>query len=615
MAILDMIDSPAELRLIRRDLLPGLVAEIREKIIDTCSKTGGHLGGSLGAVELITALHYVFDCPEDKIVFDVGHQAYAHKILTGRASRFETNRQFGGISGFPKMAESEYDAFGVGHASTSISAAYGMACARDIKGGKNKVIAVIGDGALTGGLAYEGLNNAGCSGTDILVILNDNNMFISPRVGAMGSMLTRIFSLGIVKKTEESVVNLLKRLKVVGLEILRIARRIKTILFPGMFFEEMGFSCFGPVDGHDLDRLIFLLGKLKKFKGPVFLHVITKKGKGYKPAEENPASFHGLGAFDKVTGEISPPSKSYSDVFGDVLCELAAKDGKIAAVTAAMPAGTGLLRFAEEFPARFFDCGIAEEHAVTFAAGLASQGIKPVVALYSTFLQRAFDQVIHDVCLQNLNVVFAVDRAGLVGGDGPTHHGNFDISYLRIIPGMTVCAPKDVRELADMLYSALKYGGPVALRYPRAKAEEMSAGCDFTFIEQGKAETLIQGGDVRIAALGSMVYPALLISQELAGAGIKCGVINARFAKPLDVETLTDAAENAKLLVTLEENTSAGGFGSAVMEELPAALLSRVRRIALPDRFITHGSIDELKEASGIDVSSVVKKIKGFMKK
>ncbi|PIV18987.1 MAG: 1-deoxy-D-xylulose-5-phosphate synthase [Elusimicrobia bacterium CG03_land_8_20_14_0_80_50_18] len=615
MAILDMIDSPAELRLIRRDLLPGLVAEIREKIIDTCSKTGGHLGGSLGAVELITALHYVFDCPEDKIVFDVGHQAYAHKILTGRASRFETNRQFGGISGFPKMAESEYDAFGVGHASTSISAAYGMACARDIKGGKNKVIAVIGDGALTGGLAYEGLNNAGCSGTDILVILNDNNMFISPRVGAMGSMLTRIFSLGIVKKTEESVVNLLKRLKVVGLETLRIARRVKTILFPGMFFEEMGFSCFGPVDGHDLDRLIFLLGKLKKFKGPVFLHVITKKGKGYKPAEENPASFHGLGAFDKVTGEISPPSKSYSDVFGDVLCELAAKDGKIAAVTAAMPAGTGLLRFAEEFPARFFDCGIAEEHAVTFAAGLASQGIKPVVALYSTFLQRAFDQVIHDVCLQNLNVVFAVDRAGLVGGDGPTHHGNFDISYLRIIPGMTVCAPKDVRELADMLYSALKYGGPVALRYPRAKAEEMSAGCDFTFIEQGKAETLIQGGDVRIAALGSMVYPALLISQELAGAGIKCGVINARFAKPLDVETLTDAAENAKLLVTLEENTSAGGFGSAVMEELPAALLSRVRRIALPDRFITHGSIDELKEASGIDVSSVVKKIKGFMKK
>ncbi|PIY16633.1 MAG: 1-deoxy-D-xylulose-5-phosphate synthase, partial [Elusimicrobia bacterium CG_4_10_14_3_um_filter_49_12_50_7] len=500
---------------------------------------------------------------------------------------------------------SEYDAFGVGHASTSISAAYGMACARDIKGGKNKVIAVIGDGALTGGLAYEGLNNAGCSGTDILVILNDNNMFISPRVGAMGSMLTRIFSLGIVKKTEESVVNLLKRLKVVGLETLRIARRVKTILFPGMFFEEMGFSCFGPVDGHDLDRLIFLLGKLKKFKGPVFLHVITKKGKGYKPAEENPASFHGLGAFDKVTGEISPPSKSYSDVFGDVLCELAAKDGKIAAVTAAMPAGTGLLRFAEEFPARFFDCGIAEEHAVTFAAGLASQGIKPVVALYSTFLQRAFDQVIHDVCLQNLNVVFAVDRAGLVGGDGPTHHGNFDISYLRIIPGMTVCAPKDVRELADMLYSALKYGGPVALRYPRAKAEEMSAGCDFTFIEQGKAETLIQGGDVRIAALGSMVYPALLISQELAGAGIKCGVINARFAKPLDVETLTDAAENAKLLVTLEENTSAGGFGSAVMEELPTALLSRVRRIALPDRFITHGSIDELKEASGIDVSSV----------
>ncbi|MDO9513363.1 MAG: 1-deoxy-D-xylulose-5-phosphate synthase [Elusimicrobiota bacterium] len=615
MAILDMINSPRELRLIRRDLLPGLMEEIREKIIDTCSKTGGHIGGSLGAVELITALHYVFDCPKDKIIFDVGHQAYAHKILTGRASRFETNRQFGGISGFPKMTESVFDAFGVGHASTSISAAYGMACARDMKGEKNKVIAVIGDGALTGGLAYEGLNNAGCSGKDILVILNDNNMFISPRVGAVGSMLTRIFSLGIVKKTEDSVVNFLKRLKVVGLEILRIARRIKTILFPGMFFEEMGFSCFGPVDGHDLDRLISLLSRIKKFKGPVFLHVITKKGRGYKPAEENPASFHGLGAFDKVSGEIAPSSKSYSDVFGEVLCELAAKDDKIAAITAAMPAGTGLLRFAEQFPERFFDCGIAEEHAVTFAAGLASQGIKPVVALYSTFLQRALDQIIHDVCLQDLSVVFAVDRAGLVGDDGPTHHGNFDISYLRLIPGMTVAAPKDVRELADMLYSALKYGGPVAVRYPRAKAEEMSYGGEFTFIEKGKAQILIPGGDVRIAALGSMVYPALLISQELEGAGIKCGVINARFAKPLDLETLTEAAENAKLLITLEENTAPGGFGSAVLEELPAALLSRVRRIALPDRFITHGAIDELKEASGIDVSSVVKKIKGFMKK
>ena len=609
-----MINSPAELHLIRRDLLPVLVGEIREKIIDTCSKTGGHIGGSLGAVELITALHYVFDCPEDKIIFDVGHQAYVHKILTGRAARFETNRQFGGISGFPKMSESEYDAFGVGHASTSISAAYGMACARDLKGGKNKVIAVIGDGALTGGLAYEGLNNAGCSGRDILVILNDNNMFISPRVGAVGSMLTKIFTLGIVKKTGDSVVNFLKRLKVMGLEILRIARRIKTILFPGMFFEEMGFSCFGPVDGHDLDSLIALLGKLKKFKGPVFLHVITKKGKGYKPAEENPASFHGLGAFNRLTGEIPESSKSYSDVFGEVLCELAAKDKDIAAITAAMPAGTGLLKFSEKFPERFFDCGIAEEHAVTFAAGLATQGIKPVVALYSTFLQRSIDQLIHDVCLQNLPVVFAVDRAGIVGADGPTHHGNFDISYLRMIPGMTVAAPKDAKELGNMLYSAFKYGCPVAVRYPRAKAEEMSAG-DFSFIEQGKAEILIPGGDVCIAAIGSMVYPALLTSQELAGAGIKCGVINARFAKPLDIDTLTAAAESAKLLVTLEENTVLGGFGSAVLEEMAPSLRGRVRRIAISDRFIEHGSIAELKKGAGLDVASLVKKIKGFMKK
>ncbi|MEA2082215.1 MAG: 1-deoxy-D-xylulose-5-phosphate synthase [Elusimicrobiota bacterium] len=615
MAVLDMIDSPGELHLIRRDLLPVLVGEIREKIIDTCSKTGGHIGGSLGAVELITALHYVFDCPKDKIIFDVGHQAYAHKILTGRAARFETNRQFGGISGFPKIAESEYDAFGVGHASTSISAAYGMACARDLKGRKNKVIAVIGDGALTGGLAYEGLNNAGCSGRDMLVILNDNNMFISPRVGAVGSMLTRIFTLGLVQRTQESVVNFLKRLKVVGLEMLRIARRLKTILFPGMFFEEMGFSCFGPVDGHDLDRLIFLLGKIKKIKGPVFLHVITKKGKGYKPAEENPAAFHGLGAFNALTGEIPESSKSYSDVFGETLCRLAEKDKDITAITAAMPAGTGLLKFAEKFPERFFDCGIAEEHAVTFAAGLATQGIKPVVALYSTFLQRTLDQIIHDVCLQNLSVVFAVDRAGIVGDDGPTHHGNFDISYLRMVPGMTVAAPKDAKELGDMLYSALQYGCPAAVRYPRAKAEEMSIDGDFKYIEQGKAEILVPGGNVCIAALGSMVYPALLISRELEGAGIKCGVINARFAKPLDTETLTAAAESAKILVTLEENTVLGGFGSAVLEELEPSLRGRVRRIAIPDRFVTHGSIAKLKEVAGIDVPSAVKKIKGFMKK
>ncbi|MBA3065418.1 1-deoxy-D-xylulose-5-phosphate synthase, partial [bacterium] len=610
MAVMDMINSPRELHLIRRDLLPALVGEIREKIIDTCSKTGGHIGGSLGAVELITALHYVFNCPEDKIVFDVGHQAYAHKILTGRFKSFETNRQFGGISGFPKMSESEYDAFGVGHASTSISAAYGMACARDIKGGKNKVIAVIGDGALTGGLAYEGLNNAGCSGRDILVILNDNNMFISPRVGAVGSMLTKIFSLGIVKKTEESVVNFLKRLKMVGLEILRIARRIKTILSPGMFFEEMGFSCFGPVDGHDLDRLIALLGKIKEFKGPVFLHVITKKGKGYKIAEENPSSFHGVGAFDKLTGEIPESSKSYSDVFGEVLCELAAKDNKIAAVTSAMPEGTGLLKFAEKFPERFFDCGIAEEHAVTFAAGLASQGLKPVVAIYSTFLQRSFDQIIHDVCLQNLPVIFAVDRAGIVGADGPPHHGNFDISYLRMIPGIIISAPKDAHELRDMLYSAFEYHAPTAVRYPRATAEDMRFGKDFTFLAPGKAEILISGGDVCIAALGSMVYPALLASQELQGAGIKCGVINARFAKPIDIETLTAAAKSAKLLVTLEENTVIGGFGSAVLEEIEPSLRARVRNIAIPDRFITHGSIAELKEEAGIDAVSVVKKIK-----
>jgi len=609
-----MIKSPRELQLIKSELLPVLVREIRAKIISVCSKTGGHLSGSLGAVELITALHYVFNCPEDKIVFDVGHQAYAHKILTGRYRQFSTLRQFGGISGFPKISESKYDAFGAGHASTAISAAFGMACARDIKGEDNKVIAIIGDGSLTGGLAYEGLNNAGGSKKNVLVILNDNAMFISPRIGAMGKLLTRLFTLGVIKKAEDKLVDFLKSVKLLGLDYLKIARRIKMLFSPKMLFEEMGFSCFGPVDGHNLKNLIFIFSKMKKFKGPVFLHVVTKKGKGYSPAEREPSKFHGLGGFDIESGATKPRSKTYSDVLGETLCELASQDRRVVAVTAAMTEGTGLVSFAEKFPDRFFDCGIAEEHAVTFAAGLASQGVKPVVVIYSTFLQRSFDQITHDVCLQNLPVVFAVDRAGLVGEDGPTHHGNFDISYLRVIPNMIVAAPKDENEMRNMLYSALEYKSPVAVRYPRGAVPGAGLNENFDFIPAGKGAELKKGRDVCLIAIGSMVYPSLLVANQLDSQGIKCGVVDARFAKPVDAELLNETALAARLIVTVEENTFCGGFGAAVMEEIKPQFRSKVRIISLPDRFVTYGSIEQLKKDAGIDVQSIYGRVMEFLK-
>ncbi|MFH1352243.1 MAG: 1-deoxy-D-xylulose-5-phosphate synthase [bacterium] len=613
MTVIEMIKSPRELHLIKSELLPVLVREIRAKIISVCSETGGHLGGSLGAVELITALHYVFNCPEDKIVFDVGHQAYAHKILTGRYGQFTTLRQFGGISGFPKISESPYDAFGTGHASTAISAAFGMACARDIKGEDNKVIAVIGDGSLTGGLAYEGLNNMGSSEKNVLVILNDNAMFISPRVGAVGKLLTKLFTLGVIKKAEDTLVNFLKRVKILGLDFLKIARRIKVIFSPKMLFEEMGFSCFGPVDGHNLENLIFIFSKIKNFKGPVFLHVVTKKGKGYSPAEQEPSMFHGLGGFDIESGATSPSRKTYSDVFGETLCEIASHDKNVVAVTAAMTEGTGLVPFAEKFPDRFFDCGIAEEHAVTFAAGLASQGLKPVVAIYSTFLQRSFDQIVHDVCLQNLPVVFAVDRAGLVGEDGPTHHGSFDISYLRIIPNMIVASPRDENEMRNMLYSAFEYKRPVAVRYPRGFVSDVAGG-NFNFIPAGIGEVLKKGRDVSLIAIGSMVYPSLLVANQLDSRGVKCGVVNARFAKPVDAVILNETASSSKLIVTVEENTFCGGFGTAVLEEIQPQFRNRVRVISLPDRFITHGSVSQLQKDAGIDVQSIFNKVMEFLK-
>ncbi|MFH1956873.1 MAG: 1-deoxy-D-xylulose-5-phosphate synthase [bacterium] len=613
MSVIEIIKSPRELHLIKSELLPVLVREIRAKIISVCSETGGHLGGSLGAVELITALHYVFNCPDDKIVFDVGHQAYAHKILTGRYGQFTTLRQFGGISGFPKISESPYDAFGTGHASTAISAAFGMACARDIKGENNKVIAVIGDGSLTGGLAYEGLNNMGSSEKNVLVILNDNAMFISPRIGAVGKLLTKLFTLGVIKKAETALVNFLKRVKFLGLDFLKIARRIKVIFSPKMLFEEMGFSCFGPVDGHNLENLILIFSKIKNFNGPVFLHVVTKKGKGYTPAEHAPSMFHGLGGFDVESGATNPSRKTYSDVFGETLCDIASHDKNVVAVTAAMTEGTGLVTFAEKFPDRFFDCGIAEEHAVTFAAGLASQGLKPVVAIYSTFLQRSFDQIIHDVCLQNLPVVFAVDRAGLVGEDGPTHHGSFDISYLRIIPNMIVAAPRDENEMRNMLYSAFEYKRPVAVRYPRGSVSDVARG-NFNFIPAGIGEVLKKGRDVCLIAIGSMVYPSLLVANQLDSQGVKCGVVNARFAKPVDAVILNEAASSSKLIVTVEENTFCGGFGTAVLEEIQPQFRNRVRVISLPDRFVTHGSVSQLQKDAGIDVQSIFNRVMEFLK-
>ncbi|MEW6557973.1 MAG: 1-deoxy-D-xylulose-5-phosphate synthase, partial [Elusimicrobiota bacterium] len=469
MKILDKIDKPSDLRVIKKELLPQLADEIRELIVSSVSQTGGHLAPSLGTVELTIALHYVFESPKDKIVWDVGHQAYTHKIITGRREKFSRLRQINGISGFPKIEESEYDAFGAGHSSTAISAALGLAVARDMKNENYRVVAVVGDGALTGGLAYEGLLNAGHSGTDMLVILNDNEMFISYRVGAFAAYLTKLITGGLYSKLYKKVEKFLSRIHFWGSQIMRVAKRFRVLLFPGMLFEEMGFAYLGPIDGHDINKLIELLTKVKNLKGPILLHLITKKGKGYKPAENKPTEFHGIGKFDINTGNSITETKipTYTQIFSQTLVKLAKQDEKIVAITAAMAEGTGLTEFQKEFPNRFFDVGIAEGHAVTFAAGLATGGYKPVVAIYSTFLQRAFDEIVHDVCLQKLPVVFAIDRAGIVGEDGATHQGAFDLSYLRMIPDLVIMAPSDENELQNMLKTALSLSQPAAIRYPR----------------------------------------------------------------------------------------------------------------------------------------------------
>ena len=608
MKVLPSIQSPRDLRLIKKEHLPTLCEELRRTIIETASKNGGHLGSSLGAVEIITALHYVFNTPEDKIVFDTGHQAYAHKLLTGRQKDFGTIRTQNGLSGFPKRCESEYDTFGVGHASTAISAALGMAIARDQKKEKSKVIAVVGDGCLTGGMAYEALQNAGLLRSDLLVILNDNQMFISKRVGALGKALTKLLTTKYVQLAEEKATNFLKRFDELGNNAAKLAKRARSILFPGTLFEEMGFRYFGPVNGNDINEMIEVLENLKDVKGPVMLHVVTKKGKGYKPAEEKPTKFHGIGIFDVDTGDTIGKSNSvtFTQAFSDALLKLAEKDKSITAITAAMPEGTGLDAFRDKFPARYFDVGIAEEHAATFAAGLAAGGSKPVVALYSTFAQRCYDQIVHDICLQNLPVVFALDRAGLVGEDGPTHHGVFDLSFLRDIPNLILAAPADENEMQHMLKTAFDANAPFVLRYPRGAGFGVKMDDAPQALEIGKGVWLKKGKDVNILAIGNRVHPALKAAQALSEKGVDCGVANMRFVRPLDTGLIDEALALSPRLVTTEDNMLAGGFGSAVAEYLTDKQADfKLLRLGIGDEFVEHGKVSQLYDQLGMSAGQM----------
>jgi 1-deoxy-D-xylulose-5-phosphate synthase len=610
------VNGPKDLRDLDISDLETLAEDIREKIISVVSHTGGHLAPSLGAVELTIALHYCLESPRDKIIWDVGHQAYAHKLLTGRRDRFDTLRTRDGLSGFPKVSESEHDAFGTGHSSTSISAALGIACARDHKKDGYRVVAVIGDGALTGGMAFEGLNQAGHLKKDLIVILNDNRMSISKNVGAMSTYLTRLISAPVYRRFEADVWELMGKVPTVGGRARGVARRIKeslkNLVVPGVLFEELGFRYYGPVDGHNVGELIDLLSDVKDFKGPQLVHVVTTKGKGYCHAEEDACRFHGIGSFDKETGHLEKKSgaPSFTQVFGDTLVEIARKREDVVAVTAAMPDGTGLTRFKQELPDRLYDVGIAEQHAVTFAAGLARAGMKPVVAIYSTFLQRAIDQIVHDVALQNLDVAFAIDRGGVVGEDGPTHHGTLDLTYLQMIPGLVVMAPKDENELRHMLFTAVEHEGPAAVRYPRDYGYGVPENGAMRSLEIGKGELVAEGADVGIVAVGSMVMPALEAAGLLRAQGIRASVVNARFVKPLDAGLITDVAKSVELVVTVEENSVKGGFGSAVaicLEE--AGLLVPFKMIGIPDQFVQHAPRGELLRDLGLSAEGIAAEV------
>jgi len=623
--LLKNINNSADLKDLTIEQLEQLASEIRDMIIKTVSKTGGHLAPSLGVVELTIALHYVFNTPDDKIIWDVGHQSYTHKILTGRKDRFHTLRTYGGISGFPKRAESPYDTFDTGHSSTSISAGLGISTAKALKKEKSKVLAVIGDGSMTGGMAFEGLNQAGDTEKDLIVILNDNEMSIAPNVGAISSFLSRKITGKRFVSLKRDMQNFIKSVPGVGDNILTLFKKsedsLMTFFTPGMLFEAFKFKYIGPIQGHRLDQLIDTFENITNLEGPILVHVLTKKGKGYKPAEDNPAHYHGVGSFEVSTGspqKISdkrPPT--YTKVFGDTMVDLAEKDEKIFAITAAMPEGTGLNDFADKFPDRFLDVGIAEQHAVTFAAGLATEGFKPVVAIYSTFLQRAFDQIIHDVCLTNQHVVFCLDRGGLVGEDGPTHHGSFDLTYLRSLPNMTVMAPKDENELHHMLYSALSYNGPVAIRYPRGEGEGVPIDNDYHLISlKNSAEILCEGKDLLIATTGSMVYPSVEAAKALEEEGISTTVLNCRTVSPLDNKIAEFAKSTGNLLI-VEENIKNGGLGGAILEFLEDAGLHTIktRRLGLPDKFIEHGPITLLKEKYGLDKAGIIKESKLLLDK
>jgi 1-deoxy-D-xylulose-5-phosphate synthase len=621
LSLLETINSPTDLKKLAKKDLPILADEIRQVIIDVVSKNGGHLASSLGAVELAIAIHYVFDTPKDKLIWDVGHQAYAHKLLTGRRDQFYSLRRHGGISGFTRLGESPYDTLSTGHSSTSISASLGVAHAKYLKKENSKVIAVIGDGSMTAGIAYEGLNQAGDKFKDreLIVILNDNDMSISHNVGALSSFLSRTFSAKRLQDARKELGEFLKSLPKFGDDIYQFAKRteesFKAFTTPGMLFEAFNFEYFGPINGHKLNHLIDILNNIKYLKEPVLLHVTTQKGKGYAPAEKNPVYFHGCGCFDVDTGTCTDPVNpvpTYTEVFGQALVELAEKDQRIVAVTAAMPEGTGLAKFAEIFPDRFFDVGIAEQHGVTFAAGMATEGLKPVVAIYSTFLQRAYDQVLHDVCLDRLPVIFAVDRSGIVGEDGSTHHGLFDLSYLRSLPNMVVMAPSDENELRRMLVTALQHDGPIAFRYPRGAATGVPIEKASTPLSLGKAKVLKKGDDILILAIGRPVNDALEAYETLKQQGIFATVVNCRFVKPLDVDLICSLARDIPHIITIEENVRQGGFGSAVLEALNDEGISgvRVERIGVADTFVEHGPQQLLRSLYGIDASAVVKAAK-----
>ena len=610
--LLKDINIPADVRKLPKNQLKPLAKELREFLTHTVSISGGHFSAGLGTVELTIALHYVFDTPSDQLVWDVGHQAYPHKILTGRKERMTTIRTKGGVSAFPSRIESEYDAFGVGHSSTSISAALGMAIASKLKGEDKQMVAIIGDGSITGGMAFEAMNHAGALDANLLVILNDNDMSISPPVGAMNNYLTKVLSSKFYSSMREGSKKALSSMPSVWELARRTEEHMKGMIVPGTLFEELGFNYIGPIDGHDMDMLVSTLENLKHISGPRFLHVVTKKGKGYPPAEKDPLAYHGVPAFnptkDYLPKSAPSPHPTYTEVFGDWLCDMAAQDERLLGITPAMREGSGLVKFSEQFPKRYFDVAIAEQHAVTLAAGQACQGAKPVVAIYSTFLQRAYDQMIHDVAIQNLDVLFALDRAGLVGPDGPTHAGSFDYSFMRCIPNMLVMAPADENECRQMLYTGFIHQGPASVRYPRGKGPGVTVNNTMTALPLGKAEIRHQGSHIAILAWGSMVTPALEAGKQLAAT-----VVNMRFVKPIDAELILELAKSHDVLITVEENVLAGGAGSAVNDFLQAQqILMPVLNIGLPDSFIEQGTREELLSLCGLDTQGIMTKAKKF---